>query len=153
MEFALLVVGLALLVAGAESLVRGASRIAAALGISPLIVGLTVVAFGTSAPEIAVSVGSVLRGDSDIAVGNVVGSNIFNVLFILGVAVAIGGLVVHQRLVRVDDPIVIGVSVAVLALSLDGHIGRVEAGLLVAAMGGYTLLQVRAARRPSSEPG
>jgi cation:H+ antiporter len=89
------VLGLAALVAGAEALVRGASKIAMSLGVSSLVVGLTIVAFGTSAPEVAVSVGAVLNGATDIAIGNVVGSNIFNVLFILGVSALIAPLVVH----------------------------------------------------------
>jgi cation:H+ antiporter len=84
----LLVAGLVLLIAGAELLVRGAGRLAAALGISPLVIGLTVVAFGTSSPEIAVSVQSAFAGQSDLAIGNVVGSNIFNLLFILGISAA-----------------------------------------------------------------
>ena len=81
--------GLVLLVAGAEALVRGASKLALSLGISPLVVGLTIVAFGTSAPEMAVSVQAAQTGQVDIAIGNVVGSNIFNVLFILGVSAVI----------------------------------------------------------------
>ena len=84
MNILLFLGGLALLVIGANALVRGASGLALSFGISPLVVGLTVVAFGTSAPEVAVSVGAVLDGKTDIAIGNVVGSNIFNVLFILG---------------------------------------------------------------------
>src|SRR5690606_4511052 len=109
-----LLVGGALLVIGAEGLVRGASRLAVALGISPLVVGLTVVAFGTGSPELAVSIGAVLSGESDIAVGSVVGSNILNVLFVLGLSALLGGLVVSQRLVRLDVPIMIGASVVLL---------------------------------------
>jgi cation:H+ antiporter len=86
MVIVMLVAGLIILVIGAEGLVRGSSRLAAALGISPLVIGLTIVAFGTSSPEMAVSVQSALSGQVDIAVGNVVGSNIFNVLFILGLS-------------------------------------------------------------------
>lgn len=82
-------VGLVLLVAGAEALVRGAAKLAASVGISPLVVGLTVVAFGTSSPELAVGVSAAMGGEADIAVGNVVGSNIFNVLFILGLSALI----------------------------------------------------------------
>ena len=81
------VAGLMFLIVGAEALVRGASRLAAVLGISPLVIGLTVVAFGTSSPELAVSIKAVLSGQASIAVGNVVGSNIFNVLFILGLSI------------------------------------------------------------------
>jgi cation:H+ antiporter len=83
-DFAMLLIGLVLLVLGAEWMVRGASRLATVVGISPLVVGLTVVAFGTSSPELAVTIGSAYAGEADVAVGNVVGSNIFNVLFILG---------------------------------------------------------------------
>lgn len=79
----MLILGLVVLTAGAELLVRGASRLAIAVGISPLVVGLTVVAFGTSAPELVVSIQSTMSGQPDVALGNVVGSNIFNVLFIL----------------------------------------------------------------------
>ena len=86
MSLVFFVLGLIALVAGASLLVRGAAKLAVSFGISPLVVGLTVVAFGTSAPETAVSVGAVLQGKSDIAIGNVVGSNIFNVLFILGLS-------------------------------------------------------------------
>ncbi|MFN3332121.1 MAG: sodium:calcium antiporter, partial [Caldilinea sp.] len=94
LSWLLLTGGLVILVAGAELLVRGASRLAAALGIAPLVIGLTIVAFGTSAPEMAVSVQSALRGQADIALGNVVGSNIFNVLFILGLSALIVPLLV-----------------------------------------------------------
>ncbi len=122
----MLVIGLCALVLGAELLVNGASRLANALGISPLVVGLTVVAFGTSAPELAVSVMSAMRGNADIAVGNVVGSNIFNTLFILGVSASITPLVVSQQLVRFDVPLLILISFLVVVLGLDGLIGRLE---------------------------
>ena len=89
MNLLLFIGGLAALVIGADLLVRGASKLALSFGISPLVVGLTIVAFGTSAPEMAVSVGAVLNGQTDIAIGNVVGSNIFNVLFILGLSALI----------------------------------------------------------------
>ncbi len=109
---ALLIAGLVALVAGAEALVRGAARLAARTGMSSVVIGLTVVAFGTSAPELAVSVGDVLRGGDEagsIAIGNVVGSNIANILLVLGSAAAVGGsLFVAQRIVRLDVPIMIG---------------------------------------------
>ncbi len=143
----ILIAGLALLVAGGELLVRGASKLALVLGISPLVVGLTVVAFGTSSPELAVSVQAVQSGNVDIALGNVVGSNIFNVLFILGLAALITPLVVDAQIIRQEVPVMIGVSVLLYALSLDGRIGRIEGlsccGLLVA----YTALLVRQSRR------
>lgn len=146
----LFIAGLVLLVLGAELLVRGASRLATAVGISPLIVGLTIVAFGTSAPEMAVSVKSSLSGDADIALGNVVGSNIFNVLLILGVSAIITPLVVAQKLVRFDVPLLIGVSILTWLLALDGRIGRWEGALLFAGIIGYTALAVIQGRRESA---
>jgi cation:H+ antiporter len=147
---ALLILGLILLVVGAELLVRGASRLAAAVGISPLVVGLTVVAFGTSAPELAVSVQSALSGQADLALGNVVGSNIFNVLFILGLSALITPLVVSHQLVRLDVPVMIGVSVLLLLLSLDGVIGRWQGGLLFAGIVAYTWFLIGQSRRESA---
>lgn len=134
----LLISGLAALVVGAELLVRGASRLAERIGISALVVGLTVVAFGTSAPEMAVSVGTAFSGKADLALGNVVGSNIFNILFILGLSALVVPLVVDQKLVRFDVPLMIGVSLLVLLLGLDGVIGRPEGVLLFAGILGYT---------------
>lgn len=98
------VAGVVLLIAGAELLVRGASRLAIGLGILPLVVGLTVVAFGTSSPELAVTARSAYGGAAEVALGNVIGSNIFNVLFILGTSALIVPLVVAQPLVRRDIP-------------------------------------------------
>lgn len=148
-HFAYFVFGLALLIAGAELLVRGASRLAAAFGISPLVIGLTVVAFGTSSPELAISVQSSLAGQSDIALGNVVGSNIFNVLFILGLSAVITPLLVAQQLVRLDVPVMIGVSLLVLGLGLDGALNRLEGGLLATGLLGYMLFLIRQSRRES----
>ena len=102
-----LILGLVLLVFSADFLVKGASKLAWAMGISPLVIGLTVVAYGTSAPELSVSVMSAFKGQADIALGNVVGSNIFNVLGILGISAVIVPLVVHRQLVRFDVPVMI----------------------------------------------
>lgn len=124
LTFVFLALGLVLLVAGAEFLIKGASKLAATFGVSPLIIGLTVVAFGTSAPELAVSLNASVQGQADIALGNVVGSNICNVLLILGVSALISPLTVAQQLVRLDVPIMIGVSFLVLLFGLDGQIGR-----------------------------
>jgi cation:H+ antiporter len=132
----LFLVGLAFLVAGAEALVRGAARLASAMGISPLVIGLTVVAFGTSSPELAVSVQAGLSGQVDISLGNVLGSNIFNVLFILGLSAAIAPLIVSQQLVRLDVPIMIGTAVLVLLLGIDGTISRLDGAVFV--LGGFT---------------
>jgi cation:H+ antiporter len=147
MTLLMFVGGLLALVAGAELLVRGASKLALSFGISPLVVGLTVVSFGTSAPEVAVSVGAALDGRTDIALGNVVGSNIFNVLFILGLSALITPLVVHIQLIRQEVPIMIGASLLLLALSLDGSLGRVDAALLFGLLVAYTVFLVRQSRQ------
>lgn len=149
----LAVFGLVCLVAGAELLVRGASRLAASLHIPPLVIGLTVVAFGTSAPEMAVSIRSALTGQAgaDIAVGNVVGSNIFNVLFILGLSAVVAPLIVAQKLVRIDVPIMIGISVLLLLLALDGAIGRWDGALLFGGIIAYTVFAIIQGRRESVE--
>ena len=143
----LFALGLVLLVAGAELLVRGASRLAVAVGISPLVVGLTVVAFGTSSPELAVSVQSAFAGNADIAIGNVVGSNIFNVLLILGLSAAVAPLVVAQQLVRLDVPLLIGVSVLLWVFCADGSLARWEAIILAAGVAFYTIFLIRQSRR------
>ena len=135
--------GVALLIGGAEILVRGASRLAAAIGVSPLVIGLTVVAFGTSSPELAVSLQASVAGEPDIALGNVVGSNVFNVLFILGLSALIAPLVVAQQLVRFDVPLMIGVSVLVFVLALDGSIGRFDGLVLTGGIVGYCLFAIR----------
>jgi len=138
--------GLGLLTAGAALLVRGASRLAAAVGISPLVIGLTVVAYGTSTPELVVSVRASLAGQAEIALGNVVGSNIFNVLFILGIAALIVPLVVAQQLVRLDVPIMIGVSLLLLVLALDGTLTRLDGILLLGGAAAYTVFVIRQSR-------
>jgi len=143
--------GLVALVAGAEALVRGASRIALSLGISPLVVGLTIVAMGTSSPEVAVSVGAALSGNTDIAVGNVVGSNVFNVLFILGISALITPLVVHSQIIRQEVPIMIGTSVILAVMILDGSLGRLEAALLLVLLVGYVTFLVRQSRAETAE--
>ena len=114
------ILGFAFLIAGAEVLVRGASWLAEAVGISPLVVGLTVVSFGTSAPELAVSVAAELAGQNNISLGNIIGSNIANILLILGLSALAAPLIVHQKLVRFEIPLLIGVSVLALLMALDG---------------------------------
>ncbi len=128
---------------------RGASRIAVTAGITPLVVGLTVVAFGTSSPEMAVSVMAALSGPAgaDIALGNVVGSNIFNVLFILGISAMITPLVVSVQLLRLDVPVMIGVSVLMLLLALDGSISRLDGLLLFTGIIIYTVFVVIEGRK------
>jgi cation:H+ antiporter len=147
MNILIFLAGLVALVVGAELLVRGASKLALSFGISPLVVGLTIVAFGTSAPEVAVSVGAVLDGRTDIAIGNVVGSNIFNVLFILGVSALIVPLVVNIQLIRQEVPIMVGASVLLLALGLDGTLSWMDGAVLFALLVAYTVFLVVQSRR------
>ncbi|WP_254431806.1 calcium/sodium antiporter [Azonexus fungiphilus] len=141
--------GLAALTLGAELMVRGAARLALTFGISPLVVGLTIVAFGTSAPEMAVSAGAALSGAGDLAIGNVVGSNIANVLLILGLAALIVPLAVNEQLIRQEIPIMIGASLLFLVLALDGNLSRGEGALLFALVVVYTIFLVVQSRRAS----
>jgi cation:H+ antiporter len=148
--------GLVLLIIGAELLVRGSSRLAGSLGISPLVVGLTVVAFGTSAPELAISVNAALSGQAELALGNVIGSNIFNVLFILGISALIAPLLVSQQLVRLDVPLVIIAAAAVVILSLDQNLGRLDGTILFMGLIAYVIHLIRLGRRsrlPEGESG
>ncbi|MGE5236564.1 MAG: calcium/sodium antiporter [Acidobacteriota bacterium] len=142
-ELALFLIGIVLLIGGAEALVRGAAGLAARLGIPPLVVGLTVVAFGTSSPEMTVSVLSAVGGRADLALGNVVGSNILNVLFILGLSAVITPLVVARQLVILDVPLMVGVSLLTWAMAADGRIGRAEGALLFVGAIAYTWFLVR----------
>jgi cation:H+ antiporter len=139
------------LIAGAEMLVRGATRLATAVGVTPLVMGLTVVSLGTSAPEIAISIDASLRGHADMALGNVVGSNIFNVLLILGVSALIGPLLVAQRLLWWDVPLMIGFAVLMLLLGLDGTIGRLDGMLLCMCLVAYVWWAIHVSRRESRE--
>ncbi len=147
MNIVYFLLGLACLVIGAELLVRGAARLALSFGISPLVVGLTVVAFGTSTPELAVSLQAAMADKADIALGNVVGSNIVNVLVILGVSALIVPLVVANQLIRQEMPLMIAVSLLLLLLAFDGRISHFDGGLLTAILLGYTVFVIRQSRR------
>ncbi len=136
--FVYLIGGFVLLVIGAEVLVRGAARLAARFGISPLIIGLTVVAFGTSAPEMAVSTQSAFLGQGDIAIGNVIGSNIFNVLVVLGLSALIIPLLVSRQLVRFDVPIMIAAGFLAWFLAMDGSYNRLDGLILFSCIVIYT---------------
>jgi cation:H+ antiporter len=142
--------GLALLFGGGELLVRQAASLGVRLGVTPLLVGLTVVAYGTSTPELVVSVRAALADSADIALGNVVGSNIANVALILGIAALIRPLSVKAQLLRVDVPLMVAVSLLLLLLLWDGQLSRLEGGLLVAGVAAYTLLAIALARRERS---
>ena len=147
MVILMLLLGLAVLTVGAELLVRGASKLAAAVGISPLVIGLTVVAFGTGAPELVVSLQSTLAGEPDVAIGNVIGSNIVNILLILGISALIVPLRVSQQLIRFDVPLMVTLSFVVLFFAIDGRIGRLEGLLLTAGMVAYTLWAILKSRK------
>ena len=139
--------GVVLLYYGAETLVRGAATLAVRGNMSPLLVGLTVVAFGTSAPELVVSVQATLAGNGGIAVGNVVGSNICNIALILGAATLVRPLQVDAQLVRLDIPLLIGVSLLLAVFLADERLGTVEGGVLLTGVVAYILFSIRVARR------
>ena len=134
--------GLVLLIGGAEALVRGAGKLAVSVGISPLVVGLTVVAFGTSSPEMAVSVKSAMEGKVDIAIGNVVGSNIFNVWFILGACALIAPLMINRQIIRQEVPMMIGATLLLVGFMWNGEISRIEAAVMFTLLLGYTAFLV-----------
>lgn len=142
-----IVLGVILLVGGGELLVRGSASLATRAGLSSLVVGLTVVAAATSAPELAVTVDAVLGGETGLAIGNVVGSNIVNILFILGISALVAPLVVRRVLVRMDVPVLIGISVLTLIFALDGRISRVEGAVLLALLVAHAVLAVVVSRR------
>lgn len=144
--------GLLTLTAGGECLVRGAAALAARSGVPPVVIGLTVVAFGTSAPELAVALQSVHAGAADVALGNVVGSNIFNILVILGSAALFAPLPVAPRLVRIDLPVVIGVSVLTLALASDGRVSVLDGVALLGLGGFYAVRLLRGGRTALPDP-
>lgn len=145
-SLAFLAGGLLLLAAGGEALVRGATRLARLAGVTPAVIGLTVVSMGTSLPELVVSVLSAIRGTPDIAVGNVVGSNIFNVTLILGITALVVPLPVSGSAVRIEWPFMFGVSLLVIALAMNGVLGRGEGMLLLAILVSFTWYMVRRAR-------
>ena len=141
------IAGLVLMVLGAEFLVRGASRLAVMVGISPLVVGLTVVAFGTSAPEFAVSFKAALSGQGDLTLGNVIGSNIFNILFILGLSALVTPLIVNSQLIRFDVPLVVGVSLLALLMAIDGRYSTLDGIILFSGLVVYTVGMIYVSRR------
>lgn len=137
------ILGVAGLYFGAEWLVKGASRLARSFGVPALVVGLTVVAFGTSLPELLVSLDAALKGASDISVGNIVGSNIANIGLILGIAGMIFPLVFHVRLIRREIPIVIGASLLMTVLALDGTLGQLDGVIMLVGFVGFNVLMYR----------
>jgi cation:H+ antiporter len=150
-EVGVLAVGILLLTAGAEGLVKGAARLATVLKVSPVVVGLTIASFGTSMPEFVVSVLASARGDTAIAVGNVIGSNIFNILAVLGPAALLTPLVVKATVVRRDVPILIGVTLLFAGVAWTGMIGRVTGALFVLGILAYVTVSYRWSRDEALE--
>lgn len=146
-----IVLGIVLLYFGAEMLVRGGAKLALRLGITPMIVGLTVVAFGTSSPELVVSFSAGIDGNADIALGNVIGSNICNIALILGVAALIRPLPVEIKLMKSDLAVMIGVSLLVVIMILDGEIGTWDGVILSAGIISYVLFSIYQARKNKIE--
>lgn len=147
MTLLLLLGGFILLVGGGEALVRGAASLGRTVGLSSLIIGLTVVSFATSAPELAVSTGAALSGSPGLAVGNVVGSNIANILFVMGLTAIFGALFVKVQLIKADIPIMIGLSVLALLMALDGGYSFLDGVVLLGLLLVYLLLTLVMARR------
>jgi cation:H+ antiporter len=141
--------GLVILILGANLLVNGASKLAAAYGVSPLAIGLTIVAIGTASPEIAVSLQAASLGQGSLTLGNVLGSNIFNILFVLGVTALVAPIVIAEQLIRLDAPIMVGVSVLAFSLAADGRLGLFDGLILVAGVIGYTVFALRQSRSES----
>jgi cation:H+ antiporter len=133
----LFVVGLTTLTLGADWLVTGASRVAARHGVSPLMVGLTIVAFGTSAPELVVSTAASFQGKGGLAIGNIMGSTVANVGLIIGIGALIRPIEVHQRLLQRETPLLVFVLLIVMVLSFNGELGRLDGVLLLGGFGFY----------------
>lgn len=146
-----IILGLVTLVVGAEILVRGASRLALALGVSPLVLGLTIVSIGTSAPELAVGVTANLQGSASLAIGNIAGTNVFNLLLILGLTAAIRPIQLQLRLVRIEVPVALVAGLLLWFFTFNGTLSPLEGGVLVAIGVVYTIGIVRLSRRESPE--
>jgi cation:H+ antiporter len=151
-DVGLVIAGLALLIAGGEALVRGAGTLASRAGISPLVIGLVVVSAATSAPELAVTVDAVVSGEPDLAVGNVIGSNIANILLILGISAVVSPLVIKRQLVRFDMPVMVGISLLFLVVSLDGQISVLDGMLLFSALVTHTIISILIGRKEVLAP-
>lgn len=145
--------GLVILVVGSEMLLRGASRIAKLLKVRPLLIGLTVVSVGTSMPELAVGLTAAAEGRSGLAVGNIAGTNIFNILFILGLSAFMRPLPLHLLSIRFDVPVMIATALVLIVMSLDGELSRIDGLLLVTASVAYTVALARLSRRESPAMG
>lgn len=151
MEYILLIIGFVLLIKGADFFVDGASSVAAKLKVPSLIIGLTVVSIGTSLPEAAVSISASLSGSNGISLGNIIGSNIFNLLMVVGVSSIILPIATDSAILKRDMPFNVGMTVILLFMLLDGKLGRVEAVILLVLLGGYLFILIRSALKSRKE--
>lgn len=143
--------GLVVITVGAEMILRGSSRIAALLGVRPIMIGLTVVAIGTSLPELAVGITAARGGQPDIAIGNIAGTNLMNILFILGISAAIRPLPLHGRTIRFDVPVMIAAAVVLLVMAIDGELSVVDGLILCAGSVVYYFFLVRLSKKESAK--
>ena len=137
MEYVLLLIGFVLLVKGADFFVEGSSSLAKILKVPSVIIGLTIVAMGTSAPETSVSINAALNGNNDIAVSNVIGSNIFNGLVVVGICAFLAGFRTNKDILKRDMPINIAVTAVLCVMLMDGTLNRIEGILLLCGMAAY----------------
>ncbi|MDD5862248.1 MAG: calcium/sodium antiporter [Prevotella sp.] len=151
-DIILFIVGIILVLKGADWLTDGSVAVASRLGVSQLVIGLTIVAMGTSMPEFCVSLFSALKGTPDLAVGNVVGSNIFNALLIVGVAALVAPMTIRRSTVKRDIPFAVLASVALMLMCLDNHIGRLDAFILIILFAIFMTMTLRGARKDAEEP-
>ncbi|HSL13726.1 MAG TPA: calcium/sodium antiporter [Nitrososphaeraceae archaeon] len=147
----LVAVGLAMLFAGSEFLIRGSVKIAKRMHISQLVIGLTVVAFGTSTPELVVSINSALEGQADISLGNIIGSNIVNIGLILGLSAAIFPIAVHIKTIRREIPIMLAVSLIIIPISLDGTISQIDGAFLVISLIAFIYFSYRQSKKENTQ--
>ena len=150
-DICLIIAGLIALYFGAEWLVKGASEIAIKMGISPLVVGLTVVAFGTSTPELLVCLEANLDGHPDIALGNIIGSNICNIALILGVAAVMKPIEIHRQIIRREMPILIVVTLAFIGMLWDGNVSQIEGGVLFLSVVTYVVVSIVQSRKEQGQ--
>ena len=147
----LLAAGFLMLIKGADLFVDGSSGIASKFGISQLVIGLTIVAMGTSSPEAAVSIAAAINGNADITIGNIVGSNILNIFIILGISALITTLAVANTTMKYETPFMIAITLLLLLLGLDGEIGTIDGIILLAAFAAYMVYLFRIAKNSTDE--
>lgn len=140
------IAGLVVIILGSEMLLRGATRVALMLRVSPIIIGLTIVSIGTSTPELAVGITAAVEGKGALAVGNIAGTNIFNILFILGLSALIRPLPTRLLSVKLDVPVMIASALALIIMSIDGVLSQTEGALMVLAAIFYTITLIRLSR-------